>query len=239
MGMNVNTLPIQASTPMRTHSPNQRAFSLLELLVVILIIGIVAVFVTPAVTTILRGSQLSQAEQIVTDQIKLAHQYAVTKNRSIQVRFIRYGDPETPGEKKDVPTTGAYRAIQVFEILDSGAILPLDKPQLLPQSIVVNSGSLSTLISDTSMKVVTASKEKTPDGGGDPALPRGIDWNYQYVAFTFLRDGSTNLKATGVAWCVTLHNINEKSAISAPPANFVTLQVDPVSGSLRIFRPSV
>src|SRR6218665_1327979 len=115
--IDVNTLPIHA-TPMRTQfSSNRRGFSLLELLTVILIIGIVSVFVTPAVTTILKGSQISQGEQVLTDQFKIARQLALTKTRSIEVRFVRFGDPEVPGEKKDNPSTGNYRAIQLFEVM--------------------------------------------------------------------------------------------------------------------------
>jgi uncharacterized protein (TIGR02596 family) len=246
MAINVFTLPNTHFAPMTTLPATNRAFSLLELLAVIFIIGIVAVFVTPAASTILKGSQLTQAEQIVTDQIKLARQMAVTKNRSIQVRFIRYGDPEVPGERRNDPATGFYRAIQVFEILESGAAVPLDKPQLLPQAIIMSPGDFSTLVSHTDVQPpMQANKAKVTDAngnttGGDPAIPRGIDWDYQFVSFRFLPDGSTNLSSTaGTMWHVTLHNINERPNGAAPPPNFVTLQVDPVSGTVRIFRPSV
>jgi uncharacterized protein (TIGR02596 family) len=227
---------------MRTHASKNHGFSLLELLVVILIIGIIAAFVTPAATTILKGSQLSQAEQILTDQIKLARQQAVTKNHNIEVRFIRYGDPEMPGEKANTPSSGFFRAIQVMEVLDSGAVVPLDKPQLLPQSIIVSPSTLSTLVSHPDMQPVKqAKKQKASDGsGGDPGLPRGIDWNYEYVSFRFLPDGGTSLNSTnGVIWCITLHDHTAQPQGSVPPPNFVTLQLDPVAGSVRLFRPSV
>jgi uncharacterized protein (TIGR02596 family) len=228
---------------MSMHPSQNRAFSLLELLAVIFIIGIVAVFVTPAASTILKGSQLTQAEQILTDQIKLARQMALTKNRSVEVRFIRYGDPEVPGETKSDKAKGNFRAVQVFEILESGASVPLDRPQLLPQAIIMNAGTLSTLISDKDQKIQDANSTV------DPALPRGINYDYQYAAFRFLPDGSTNLSSTsGTLWHVTIHNINEQA--TAKPGggvvnqnglqvNFRTLQVDPVNGALRIFRPSV
>jgi uncharacterized protein (TIGR02596 family) len=224
---------------MRTHSTNHRAFSLLELLAVILIIGIVAVFVTPAVATILKGSQVSQAEQILVDQIKNARQSALTKNRSIEVRFIRFGDPEVPGEKKDTPSSGAFRAIQILEVLDSGALVALDKPQVLPQATIFSPGGLSTLLSDPRLPVTQAKQLRTGETGGDPGMPRGVDWQYEYVAFRFLRDGSTNLAAVGgTKWCVTVHNINEKVAGTVLPPNFITLQIDPVSGAVRVYRPT-
>ena len=181
-------------------------------------------------------------EQILTDQIKLARQQAVTKNHNVEVRFIRYGDPEIPGEKANTPSSGYFRAIQVFEVLDNGAIVPLDKPVLLPQSIIVSPGTLSTLVSDPSMlPVKQAKKTKAADGsGGDPSMPRGIDWNYEFVCFRFLPDGGTSLTTTaGKIWCITLHNVNDAQSGGTPPPNFVTLQVDPVAGSVRLFRPSL
>lgn len=216
---------------MRTQfSSNRRGFSLLELLTVILIIGIVSVFVTPAVTTILKGSQISQGEQILTDQFKIARQLALTKNRSVEVRFIRFGDPEVPGEQKSSPSTGNYRAIQLFEVMDSGAILPIDKPQVLPPGTIFSSTKLSTLIE--------GGKDGTPSGN-DPKMPRGVELAYDFKSFRFLRDGSTDLKITGgVVWCITLINMNDKEK-GTLPANFVTLQIDPVAGAIRIFRPSV
>jgi uncharacterized protein (TIGR02596 family) len=210
---------------MNASSRKIRAFSLLELIVVIMIIGIIAAFTLPAASTILRGSQITQASQIITDQVSLARQTALTKNRSVEVRLISYVDPEVPGD------TGAYRAIQVMEILENGIAVPTDKPRLLPQAVIMNMGTLSTLISGTGQTSTTAS-------GSAPNLPRNIGQNYTYVAFRFLPDGSTNLSASSL-WYVTLHNMNETVTGTTTPANFFTLQVDPVTGKVKQYRPSV
>ncbi len=227
---------------MRTSPSRNRAFSLLELIVVILIIGIVAAFVTPAASTILRGSQLTQATQVVTDQIVLARQLALTKNCVVEVRFIRFADPEIPGESSSSgvpdPSKGAFRAIQCFEVLDSGALVPMDKPQLLPQSVVMNPNSLSTLLDDASVKPA-----KKPDTQKDPKLPRNIDHKYEYIAFRYLQDGSTNLSSTsGTIWYLTLHNMNDtaratEANVKNGEVNFFTLQIDPVSGTTKSYRP--
>ena len=135
--------------------------------------------------------------------------------------------------EKANPASGNYRAMQIFEVLDSGAAVPLDKAQVFPQAIVFNRGNLSTILSDPSAEVKTAANN-------DPAMSRGVDRNYQYVKFLYLRDGGTDLKSTGgTAWCVTLQNINDPPDGAKLPANFVTVQVDPVSGAMRIFRPSL
>jgi hypothetical protein len=52
-------------------------------------------------------------------------------------------------------------------------------------------------------------------------------------------DGTTDLLPTTTVWFVTIHNINEVVTGSQPPKNFFTLQIDPVSGITKKFRPSV
>jgi len=253
---------------MKNLSSRIRGFSLLELLVVMLIIGIVATFLVPAASTILRGSQLNQASQIVFDQFNLARQYALSSNHPVEVRLICYADPEVPGEvtpgSPSNPANGKFRAIQILDTLD--AINPttndfvrvaVDKPQLLPQGIVMDAPqnfpggtvSSSTLINEAKIANSASNPTVTPTTvlqptALDPTLPRGVGLNYYYVAFRFMPDGSTNLPAASVtdtngAWYVTLHNLTDPMGSIKPPANFFTLQVDPVSGTLKQYRPGL
>ena len=210
--------------------PAQRtAFSLIELIVVIAIIAIIATFTVPAATTILRGSAITQASQSLTDQISLARQLALSRNRAVEVRFYQYADPEAPGEMITDQTTWKYRAIQLFEIVESGVAIPLDKPQRLPVSVVIEPNIVfSTLIPATPTKPTAT----------DPDLPRGIlKPNYRYASFRFLQDGSTDLAASST-WFVTIRNLTDSVVGTKPPANFFTIQIDPVSGAIKGFRPT-
>src|SRR5580693_9148770 len=99
-----------------------RGFSLLELLVVMLIIGMVAAFIVPASSNILRGSQVVQASQMLADQFSLARQYALSTNHPVELRLIQFNDPEMPGEVVNgnaVPGAGQYRAVQIVEDVDT------------------------------------------------------------------------------------------------------------------------
>lgn len=210
------------------------AFSLVELLVVITIIGIIATFAVPAITGILRGSALTQAAQLLTDQFSMGRQLALSKSRAVEVRIYKYADPEVPGEIVATESTWRFRAFQLFEVTESGVAVPIDKVQRFPDGIEMNSAAaLSSLIAGTGQTLRTPTSK-------DLKLPRGVEDKYKYVSFRFRQDGSTDLLATQAGgWFVTINNMNDKpTGTGLPPANFFTLQIDPVSGSTKAFRPT-
>jgi uncharacterized protein (TIGR02596 family) len=216
----------------------QSAFSLIELIIVISVIVIIAAFTIPAMNTVLKGSQLSQGAGTLVGQLNIARQQALSRNRQIEVRFYRYADPEIPGEDVSKPETGKYRAMQLFQVTPQGVALPIDKIQTLPLSVIFSASEAEGL--STLLDRPTALNPKKP-GVADkaaPRLPRGVDFNYEYVSFKFLPDGSTDRNPTG-RWYITVVGINDKlESPTKPPPNFFTVQVDPVSGVTKIYRPT-
>jgi uncharacterized protein (TIGR02596 family) len=156
------------------------AFSLVELLIVVAIIGIIAGFGVPAVQGVLRGSALTQASSQLTDNLALARQHAISRNRTVEVRFYRFGDPEVPGETASDPSSGSFRALQYFEVNETGVSVPIGKYQRFPDTMMMNAGErLSTLLGEQTtlgQRLVTSGEVKN---GKNPELPRNVGVNYE------------------------------------------------------------
>lgn len=229
---------------MRLRRRQGRAFTLIEMLVVVAIIATLTVLIAPAASTVVRGTQLTQASSMMTDQLAYARQQALTKNISVELRIIRFADPELPGESIKDSTTGQYRAFQLLQVLDAGIAVPLDKVQFLPRSIVVVPGQYSSLLPTSSSG--SASFDPTQPlhrtaQSSDPDLPRNVKKNYDYFAFRFLPDGSTSLQPA-TNWFLTLVGVSDLPKLSNSTAltsmNFFILQLDPASGATRAYRPT-
>ena len=211
---------------MRTH----RGFSLTELLVVIAILALLSALLLPAIGSMMRGNQLTRGGDKLVSLLSLARQTAIAKNHSIEVRFYQFGDPETPGESAATPSSGKYRAIQSFDIDDSGKATPVGKSELMPPNIIMDSGAtLSTLPGQSNDKTNWTTLDTKIN------IPRAST-NYNCRAFRFLSDGSAALSKTG-KWFVTLHNVLDGDALAKAPTNYITVQIDPASGSLKTWQP--
>lgn len=200
------------------------AFSLLELLIVMAILGLLAVITVPALSSALQGIKITQGTQLLLDQFTIARQLAVSKNRAVETRIYSYQDPAIPNGGK------SYRAVQNFELLDDGTAKPLDKMVRLPSELIIDSSaSLSPILSASRAKQWTATDTQT-------RLP-DIGTSYDTRAIVFRPNGYTDLAATGMAWFVTLHSASEGDNLSELPKNFSVIQIDPWTGRTSVFRP--
>jgi uncharacterized protein (TIGR02596 family) len=212
-------------------APLAQGFTLVELLVVLAIIAILGVLTVPAITTALRGSAITQGAQKVLNEIAAARQVALAQNRVVEVRFYRLAKSGMPGETVGTPSTGKFRALQTFVYDSSGKATALDKVQLLPDTVIMDSNStLSTLLGPT--------QSKTTWTAADPQFPLPtVGTAYNASVFDFEPDGSTNLNPIGTQWFLTLHSFTAGDNLTTLPTNFFILQIDALNGHVQNYRP--
>jgi hypothetical protein len=135
------------------------------------------------------------------------------------VRFYSYSQDQTPPR---------IRAFQSFVALDEGTIgwELLTRVQLLPQTVFIDSGSsLSPLLT----------QEPAKPGSQTGVAVAGVGLSYTYTSVAFRPDGTVALP-NGSDFA-TLKAARLEDPLAQLPANYAVLQISPLSGRVRIFRP--
>jgi uncharacterized protein (TIGR02596 family) len=192
--------------------------------------AILAGFLAPAIGSILGGSNLTRGGEVLVGQLALARQLALSRNRVVEVRLFQYCSPTGPGEVGGSPASGRFRAMQSFEISESGDANALGRIQQLPDQVCIDSGgTLSSLIGAAGAPPVVPGATLGAD------IPQ-VGKNYNALSFQFRPDGSMNLDRLG-KWFLTVHSTKDADGAATPPANYVTIQIDPANGNINTFRP--
>lgn len=193
-----------------------RAFTLVELLVVIAILLIVVALIVPAFNTIGKAQALTTGTNMVIDGLKSARQTALSQNRMVEVRFYRL--PGTAGG------VDAFRAMKTMQFGEDGTqVKALTKLERMPGGIVMSDNANFSTILDGATQ-----SEDLPGAPGTP---------YRAVGFTPV--GSTTLPPN-TRWFVSLKAENAAPVTpptSKPADNFATIQIDPINGAVKLFRP--
>jgi uncharacterized protein (TIGR02596 family) len=224
-----------------TASPqNKKAFSLVELLVVLAIMGVLAYASIPAISSITNSYNLTAASNGFLSQLNYGRQQAIALNGTVEVRFYQYQISGFPDE----PASGSFHSYQLFKSIPQAANTmsddhntswaPLTRVQHLPGRVVMSSNTnLSPLLNNGGGTT-----------GGSPP-PAGVPAGYTYRAFHFRPDGSTDIPvATAQNGSNSSNNfitladiVNFSKNASTLPSNYAAIIIDPIAGSAKEVRP--
>lgn len=204
-----------------SHHPSRSGFTLLELMMVVAIIVSLLGVAAPSIQGAMNASRLKDSADLVYNRIFEAQQLAIT-----------------------LGTTTELRVYQSPDLLDSGALLPLRKVQIY----ILHAEADGSDIHSTPTFAPSSSAEALHPSvviSSQPTYTSLLGLGFQrdrennvpggYLAFRFHPDGSTNLPQAQ-PWFLTLLERTIEDAKSKPK-NFITLQIDATTGTLRRFQP--
>ncbi len=203
------------------------AFTLMEMLVVLTVIGVLFAFSAPQLFSLLQASSLSSAGSLLRNKLSQAQQIALSKNIDVEVRFFKFSDD------LQAQTEDAIRGFQFYEYNEEGEAIPVSQFFRVQAPVVISTkAKLSTLLQ--------AGKGGASPVKGTSPIPRGSGSGRKsasYVSFRFRPDGSTDLPSksqSGNTWFITLVKEGSDQGI---PKNFYTVQIDPYNGKITEYRP--
>lgn len=223
---------------MRKHSHcGEKAFSLIEMMVVLGIVGLLLAFAAPNLFSLISANTLTGEGTLLRNQLTLAQQVAMSKNADVEVRFFRMADYSA------AQTEERFRAYQLFQYNQAGELeaispffrikAPAGVHERLSTLLNARSGGATREDREYGFDSPRADTAEAPTGEGGSLRPT------PYVSFRFRPDGSTDLPhRTGNSdtWYITLVQ-GEGALQSNDPDNYLCLQVNPYNGSVSEFRP--
>jgi uncharacterized protein (TIGR02596 family) len=230
--------------PMKTlPSSRPRAFTLVEVLVVLAIISLIMFFSVPNMKEMIQGSKLTQSGDQLKYDLGIAQQTAIKDNLTVEVRFYQYRQPE---QSVDASLLG-FTAYQMFSLIPDSTkpsdpkaeriLAPISKINKLPSGVLIPaSATWSSLVTEAT---IANGSQEVPG-----LIPTERKTVATYRSFQINPDGSTNLDTSGAKqWYVTLMDSTEieksnGSLESLAPNNYICIQVDPFNGGTRWFQPN-
>lgn len=209
-----------------------KAFSMIEILVVVGIMSMLIVMGGPTMTAMFSSSKVGQASQHLANFLQIAHQTAIKENLAVEVRFYKYENKNTP-QKDDF-----YQAYRMFRLkpnsgkiggdldLQAEGIEPLQK--MPGNCYITEANGMSTLLTGN---VINNSEENV----------RGIESGKRvtapYKGFVIRPDGSLNLPLTGKWFLTVLAKETHSKGNELTPENYVCILVNPANGELKQYTP--
>ncbi len=227
----------------------KHGFTLIEMLIVIVVIGLLIVLATPALNGTMQGNRLSSAGQNLLGRLSEAQQMCSALNKTVEVRFYNYTNP-------DNPSLGDQFYSYQFFVLETktsatGAVTEELRILSSPYEVGITTLICSAQIDSKEASPLLPISKLVPDGTGSAESPKYFKKaSAKYVALRFSPDGkvrriSTNQTATGNVFVqeelslpdayLTVVPDNKASGGTVP--NFFSVQIDPYGGHARFYQP--
>lgn len=185
------------------------AFSLVELLVVVAIVGIIAALTVPGLSSMMQASDLARGGQLVTDQVNLARQIASAKNTVVEMRFI------------ELPERAGFGALQLWNADSTGGMKAANRMITLPQSVTIAPnpplpGAMASLPSTNTMQAGNATT--------------------RYAALQIRPSGQVTptMSMSNLFFAVVPTAFANEPRL---PTNYFLLQINPLTGVPLVYRP--
>lgn len=197
------------------------AFTMVELLMVMVVLSILLLASMPSLVNSTGGSRLTMAGDLLLNALSEAQQKAIASDSEVEVRFFEAIDPPAFGGARELSSFQTCTLASTGEDVALASFVPSSGITKLPDGVVISrKEKVNSLLQQPF-------KELPPTDLSDKVK--------RYLSIRFLPDGSTNL-SSGQLWFVTLVADTSEEA-GEVPANYYTIQLDPVTGRLRTFRP--
>ncbi len=211
-----------------------RAFSLIEMMIVLTVVGVLLAFAAPDLFSLIQSSSLSSEGSYLRNQLTQGQQLALAKNADVEMRFFEMAD-DSAGEQFE-----GFRAYQFFQYDKTGEMIAVSRFHRINAPVIL-SKRLSTILNAQASG--TAQDQRSgfiSPRSGSAEIPVGNRMQTtNYISFRFRPDGATDLPNRARpddTWFLTLVQ-GEGAADSASPDNYYCLQVNPFNGQVTEFRP--
>lgn len=197
-----------------------RGFTLMEMIVVVALVAMIFAFAAPYTFSALRAASLTTAGDTLMQKISLAQQRSLTENRPIGLDLYFY-------DKDGLQGCHAVQLVK-FDPLTNLAT-PLEEPTYWSEGrALLVEGVLSPMFTGTLTAADTGPAAQEPFKALEATFYRIL----------FYPNGTTSLRVPLRDAYLTLIAVqNYQEDLSDPPANYYTVQVDPVTGRTRSYRP--
>lgn len=191
-------------------------FTLIELLLVTGLVILLAVLSIPAMNSVGAGLNLTRSGQSIADQLVLARQTAITRNRNVEVRFVEVLEN---GNRR-------FKALQTWLVDEDGTnTSALGRLIVLPPGVLIDTNlAYSPLLFGSG---ATLAGEATFGAQGSCA----------YKGFRFRPGGTTDIPSAATNQAPAFLMLRLETATQSPPDNFVMIQVNNLTGRTSILRP--